>query len=229
MRRSTALVAGVVLLLAASSVVLWLPLSTCPDCLDLPSKARPGTVPDPLGCPRCDDRGRVGLFNRWTRRPLDADLAELLRRHWDRSGRELGDSRAALNRLAARAGVTLSLSWRPGAAVHFVDDGVERHALVFAWTPAPGEAGRYWLALCDRDGNVLEQLTLSFSIDSNRCKLDWVPTGSWSRDFMIRWVGNEPMVFRVLRGTARTEFPGPEVLSRARRGRLEVLSPEAAK
>jgi hypothetical protein len=207
--------------------MLW-PTSICPDCAfdPRPDEQEFRSADYRLGCPRCADRKKVSLFNRWTRSDLHPHLVHLLHApgwgSWSVGGDFLVGPNEFLDQ-AGRPGIDRRL-WGNAQAI-WLDDGGEGLVALYAWGPATDRETSYGAAfLFDRDGRLLDELRATggdvvFHFDA----------GELPRRELLLTSGYEtpPGPYRVRQGGAVRDFPAGALAIRLRAGKLDVVSAEA--
>jgi hypothetical protein len=209
-------------LLVAATILLFLPVSLCPDCEGW-THGKDAWV---TGCPRCSNGGKASLFNRWTRPAIPDDLALLLRipARDEYIGPDPGP--AAARRLLKRAGLKADfLEDYTQACAVWLDDGEERLPAVLLVSretpPARWGGGVY---LLDAGGAVLDD------VDFAGCRVDFVVNSR--HDPKLRrlrgFTRPQADVVRVRRKGVPVDWPPGDFEIRLRNGAFEVAA-EAGK
>ena len=167
---------------AALLAAVLVPFIACPDCDGFVAQLLAlGDFPEEaesiyLGCPRCDDRGRITAANRLFRRPMDPLLRELIEVHaiFHPGTARIVAFRDLLPRLTPEDLFRWSGSLRPitDFSVAFVREEARPYlALVVASTQfdpeAKGDRSITWFFLMDLQGRILDEAVLS-SVGADR-------------------------------------------------------------
>jgi hypothetical protein len=224
-KRSAPIVTASFILLAASILLLFMPLSTCPDC-------RGVTAPDseprrfaPIGCPRCEDSGRIPTANRWLRRGLDPGLVSLIESSRSPLLDEQQNFKPTLLRLGERSGLKLDLGPFLFGETVFVDDG--RDVLLAAMMKGSITGDYAWdhalLLWFDVDGRILDVLDASSPGGKSGVSLLWSPGPREARVLTMAGEDSKPRTFVLRRGPEATTLTAAALRLRARNGRFEVV------